>query len=121
MAEKPHSISAELSCSGRGSGVKLTGWFCLQPRTWQAQDTCQRRVAKSRKAGHLQPFSQVKLMLAAGRDLWIITQVETAQPFLEIKDDLVRIGYAAYVTELLDRFIPKKAPTLSFTAVGRNL
>lgn len=62
------------------------------------------RKIKSRKAGHLEPFTQVALQLAAGRDLPIITQAETLEPHLALRDDLLRTGYAAYVVELVDRF-----------------
>lgn len=62
------------------------------------------RKLRSRKAGHLEPFTRVALMLARGRDLWIVTQAETVDAYLPLHDDLVRTGYAAYVIELLDRF-----------------
>lgn len=62
------------------------------------------RKLHSRKAGHLEPFTRAALMLARGRDFWIVTQAETIEPFLAIHDDLLRTGHAAYVLELLDRF-----------------
>lgn len=62
------------------------------------------RKLLSRKAGHLQPFTRVALMLSHGRDLWIVTQAETVDAYLALGQDLVRTGYAAYVMELLDRF-----------------
>ncbi len=62
------------------------------------------RRLRSRKAGHLEPFTHVTLMLAAGRDLWIVTQAQTVEAYLPIREDLTRTGYAAYVVELLDRF-----------------
>ncbi len=62
------------------------------------------RKLRSRKAGHLEPFTRVTLMLAAGRDLWIVTQAQTIDAYLPIREDLMRTGYAAYVVELLDRF-----------------
>lgn len=62
------------------------------------------RKLHSRKAGHLEPFTQVKLLLARGRDFWIVTQAETVDAFLPIREDLLRTAYAAYVIELLDRF-----------------
>jgi DNA repair protein RecO (recombination protein O) len=46
----------------------------------------------------------VTLLLAKGSDLWIVTQVETLDAYLPVKEDLVRTGTAAYVVELLDRF-----------------
>jgi DNA repair protein RecO (recombination protein O) len=62
------------------------------------------RRIKSRKAGHLEPFTRVALLLARGRDLWIITQVETVDAYLTIGENLIRTANAAYVIELLDRF-----------------
>ena len=62
------------------------------------------RKVTSRKAGHLQPFTQVTLQLARGRDLLIVTQAETVNAFLSLGADLMKTGYASYVIELLDRF-----------------
>ncbi len=62
------------------------------------------RRPRSRKAGHLEPFTCVKLMLARGRDLWIVTQAETVDAYLPLREDLIRTGHAAYVAELIDRF-----------------
>ncbi|HVN55476.1 MAG TPA: DNA repair protein RecO [Anaerolineaceae bacterium] len=62
------------------------------------------RKLRSRKAGHLEPFTRVTLMLARGREMPIITQAETVEAYLPLREDLLRTGYAAYVVELLDRF-----------------
>ncbi len=62
------------------------------------------RKLHSRKAGHLEPFTHVKVMMAAGRDFWIVTQAETMDAYLPIREDLVRTAYAATVIELIDRF-----------------
>ncbi|NPV56042.1 MAG: DNA repair protein RecO [Anaerolineae bacterium] len=62
------------------------------------------RKLHSRKAGHLEPFTRATLMLARGRDFWIVTQAETVQPYLAIRADLTRTAHAAYAVELLDRF-----------------
>ncbi len=62
------------------------------------------RKPRSRKAGHLEPFTRVSLLLAQGRDLPIITQAEALDTGLNLHTDLVRLGLAAYVIELLDRF-----------------
>lgn len=62
------------------------------------------RKLHSRKAGHLEPFTQVNLQLARGRDLMIITQAETIEAFLPLREDLRLPTYASYVVELLDRF-----------------
>jgi len=62
------------------------------------------RKIRSRKAGHLEPFTRVSLQMATGRDLLIVTQAETVDAYLPLHEDLVLIGYAAYVLELVDRF-----------------
>ncbi len=62
------------------------------------------RKPRSRKAGHLEPFTRVSLLLASGRDLAIVTQAETLDAYLPLRDDLLRTTFAAYVVELLDRF-----------------
>ena len=62
------------------------------------------RKMRSRKAGHLEPFTCSNLMFARGRSFLIITQAEALAPFLDLREDLLRVGYAAYTAELLDRF-----------------
>lgn len=62
------------------------------------------RRLRSRKAGHLEPFTYANLQLARGRDLMIITQAETVDAFLPLRDDLDKVGQASYVIELIDRF-----------------
>ena len=62
-----------------------------------------RKIA-SRKAGHIEPFTYVKLQLAKGRDMFLVTQADTVDAYLPLRDDLVLTSQAAYVMELLDRF-----------------
>jgi len=62
------------------------------------------RKVRSRKAGHLEPFTRVTLQLARGRDLLLITQADTRQAYLPLRADLVKTAVASYVVELLDRF-----------------
>jgi len=63
------------------------------------------RKIKSRKAGHLEPFTRSKMLLARGRDLWIITQAESIAAHLSIRDDLLLTAYGSYILELVDRFV----------------
>ncbi|MCX8062473.1 MAG: DNA repair protein RecO [Anaerolineales bacterium] len=62
------------------------------------------RKLQSRKAGHLEPFNRVSLLLAQGRDLPLITQAETLVSYPAFQEDLFLIGYGAYLLELIDRF-----------------
>lgn len=61
------------------------------------------RKLTSRKAGHLEPFTHVKLQLARGRDLFIVTQADTIDAYVPLREDLILTGHASYVVELLDR------------------
>ena len=62
------------------------------------------RKMQSHKAGHLEPFTRVVLMLAKGHDLWIVTQAEAVESLQPLREDLTRLSYAGYAVELLDRF-----------------
>jgi len=62
------------------------------------------RRPTSRKAGHLELFTHVQLLLARGRTLDIVTQAETISAFPKLRTDLTRTSSAYYVVELLDRF-----------------
>ncbi len=62
------------------------------------------RKPRSRKAGHLEPFNRVSLLLAQGRDLPLITQAETLATYPAFQEDLLRMGYGTYLLELIDRF-----------------
>lgn len=62
-----------------------------------------RKIA-SRKAGHIEPFTHVKLQLAHGRDMPLITQADTVDAYQPLREDLILTSHASYVLELLDRF-----------------
>jgi len=62
------------------------------------------RKTRSRKAGHLQPFTHVILQLATARGPFIVTQADTLNAFAPIREDLTLTGQAAYLVELLQRF-----------------
>src|SRR5512138_3391060 len=64
------------------------------------------RKLTSRKAGHIEPFTHVRLQVSSGRDLLLVTQADTVQAYSPIREDLTLTAYAAYVLELIDRFIP---------------
>jgi len=62
------------------------------------------RKPASRKAGHLEPFTHVALLLAQGRTWDLITQAETVTGFHALREDLDRTAYAYYLAELVDAF-----------------
>ncbi len=62
------------------------------------------RKPRSRKAGHLEPFTRSSIFVARGRTFFILTQAEAREVYSTIKNDLVLLGHASYVVELLTRF-----------------
>jgi DNA repair protein RecO (recombination protein O) len=71
------------------------------------------RKPRSRKAGHLEPFTRVSLQLAKGREMLLITQAETVAAYLTLREELLLVGYASYVVELLDRFTYEEGQNIS--------
>jgi DNA repair protein RecO (recombination protein O) len=86
-----------------GEADRLIGLYTLEMGKLRALAKGVRKL-RSRKAGHLEPFTRVNLLLARGRDLPLITQAETLEPYLALREDLAGATYASYVVELLDRF-----------------
>jgi DNA repair protein RecO (recombination protein O) len=66
------------------------------------------RKLKSRLAGHIELFSFSTMMLAMGRNLDVVTQSETIDPFRHIRADLWRTVHACYACELLDRLTEER-------------
>jgi len=64
------------------------------------------RKPSSRKSGHVELFSHTQLLVAVGRELDIVTQAETLEPFVALRGNLLRTTYAYYVAELVDAFMP---------------
>ena len=62
------------------------------------------RKIRSRRAGHLEPFTRVTLQLAKTKLDPIITQADAIDAYMGLRDNLTLIGYASYVLELLDKF-----------------
>lgn len=62
------------------------------------------RKLTSRKAGHLEPLTHSRLLLAHGSNLDIITQAEAVHTFLPVREDLRTMGAGLYAAELIDRF-----------------
>jgi DNA repair protein RecO (recombination protein O) len=61
------------------------------------------RRTSSRLSGHVQRFTQARLLIAKGRNLDIITQSEPVKFFRTLTDDLTLFAHASYAAELLDR------------------
>lgn len=62
------------------------------------------RRPQSKLGGHVELLTHSRLMLARGRNLDLVTQAQTINNFLPIKDDLERISRGLYIAELVDSF-----------------
>ena len=61
------------------------------------------RKPLSRLGPHLEYFTRVRLMLARGRDLDVVTGAETVEANLGLRSDLDAFGHASHLVELLNR------------------
>ena len=59
---------------------------------------------KSKLGGHLEPLCHSLLMLAEGRNLDTVSQCQTINSFLPLREDLWRTSCALYAAELVDHF-----------------
>lgn len=75
------------------------------------------RKPSSRKAGHVELFARVDLLIARGRSLDIVTQAELLDGFPTLRDDLVRTTYAAHFVELVDAVTEDNDPSPSMYAL----
>lgn len=73
------------------------------------------RKPTSRKTGHVELFTRADVLIAKGRDLDVLVQAEMVEPYIPLREDLLRGAYANYVVELLDRF------TFDAASNGRDL
>ncbi|MGB9706629.1 MAG: DNA repair protein RecO [Microgenomates group bacterium] len=64
------------------------------------------RKLKSRKAGSLELFNHCRLVLAKGRNLDIISEVEVINTFRWWRENLTKVGVAWYFCELVDKLTP---------------
>ncbi len=106
MRETFHSLRVEaivLRHSDYGEADRILTLYTRQLGKTRAIVKGARKLA-SRKAGHLEPFTHVKLQLGTGRDLFIVSQADTVDAYLALREDLLLTGHASYVIELLDRF-----------------
>jgi DNA repair protein RecO (recombination protein O) len=106
MPDKSHSYRVEaivLRHADWGEADRILTLYTRESGKLRVVAKGARRI-KSRKAGHLEPFTRVSLQLAKSRSVPIVTQAETADAYLPLRDDLVKTATASTVIEMLDRF-----------------
>lgn len=66
------------------------------------------RRTKSKFGGHVELLTRSSLLLARGRNLDIVTQAQTIDSFLLLKEDLKRMSCGLYISELVDAFTEER-------------
>ncbi len=115
MPREFHSITVEaivLKHADWGEADRILTLFTRQQGKIRALGKSVRKI-RSRRAGHLEPFTHVTLQLAKSRDIPIITQAETVNAFMPLRESLNAIGHASYVIELVDKFTYEEGENLS--------
>lgn len=80
------------------------------------------RKPRSRFAGRLELFTQLRALLAVGRTLDVVSQVDVIDPFAALRTDLARMGAASFVAELTDRATPdREAQPAIYSALRQGL
>jgi len=100
--------------SDYGEADRLLTMYTRQLGKTRAIAKGARKIA-SRKAGHIEPFTHVKLQLSRGRDMFIVTQADTVDAYLPLREDLILTSQASYIMELLDRFTYENDTENTFT------
>lgn len=68
------------------------------------------RKTTSRKAGHVELFMLVDMLVAQGRTWDIVSQAEIVEPYRDLREDLDKTSNAYYLAELVDRFTEEHDP-----------
>jgi DNA repair protein RecO (recombination protein O) len=67
------------------------------------------RRPRSRIGGSVEPFAELEVVLARGRNLDVITQVSVSHAWLRLRDRLESTATAWYLGELADRAVEERA------------
>jgi DNA repair protein RecO (recombination protein O) len=108
MRERQYRVTAiVLKRSDVGEADRLLTLLTLQRGKLRAVAKGARKPS-ARKTGHVELFNCVELQVAVAREIDIVTQAQTLEPFLRVRDDLDRLSYAYYFAELVDRFVEEE-------------
>lgn len=86
-----------------GEGDKIVTFYTPQLGKLRAVARGIRKV-KSRLAGHLEPLTRCQVLVHRGHDLETVSQCETIESNLPLRQDLWRMTCGLYMAELVERF-----------------
>lgn len=70
------------------------------------------RKTSSRMRGPTQLFSRGRFMLYKGKTLYTVTQCESIEPFILLRQNLSKFAYASYCTEIVRELLPEEEVNL---------
>ena len=65
------------------------------------------RKIQSRRSSHIELLNHAQLALYKGRGMPVLTEVMTIESYSAIKDDLMKVGFAYHICELVDGLCPE--------------
>lgn len=71
------------------------------------------RRIRNRLLSPTQPFTHGQYLLFAGQGLHNLSQAEIVHSYQDLRDDLEKLAYASYITELVDALTPEEDPSES--------
>lgn len=66
------------------------------------------RKTKNRMRGNLQLFGLGNFLLYKGKSLYTVTQCESKEPFLILRENLSKFAYASYCIEIMRELLPEE-------------
>ncbi len=70
------------------------------------------RKTSSRMRGPTQLFSRGRFVLYKGKTLYTVTQCESIEPFMLLRQSLSKFAYASYCTEIIRELLPEEEVNL---------
>lgn len=108
MRERQYQVTAiVLKRSDVGEADRLLTLLTLQRGKLRAVAKGARKPS-ARKTGHVELFNAVELQIAVAREIDMVIQAQTVEPFLRLRGDLDRLSYAYYFAELIDRLVQEE-------------
>lgn len=71
------------------------------------------RKTTSRKRGHIEVFSKVRLSAANGRNMDVLTEVETINSYDSVRKDLNRVSLAYFYVEAITKLVKEEEKNLT--------
>lgn len=78
------------------------------------------RKINSRRSPHIELLNHSLLALYKGRSLPILTEAETLEEFSRIKNNLIKVGFAYHICELIDGLCPENQENRSIFFLLQN-